>query len=192
MSITLRKARREDAPHLAVTELMTAPEFATFLLDGLFEGRSVGGTLSEIYARGGTDSYEWSWVAEVAGEIVGAIGAYPVALVKPSEDTGEAAERLAYFDPIRLAMPQDAFHIGRVGVLAPFRRKGIAKQLINAAVSAAGEHGEQRVSLFVWEDNVEAIALYKALGFTQRDHVTLPPHPRMMRHGNSLLMERPL
>lgn len=192
MTVKIRKAVRDDAPSLAATELLTTPEFATFLLDGLFEGRSVGATLAGIYARDGTDSYQWSWVAEAEGDVIGAIGAYPNALVPPPSDTGEAAERLAYYDPIRLAMRKDAFHIGRLGVLDAFRRQGIAQSLIKAACEHAGQNGETQVTLFVWEDNAPAIALYRSLGFDEVDRVVLPPHPRAMRHGPSIMMGRPL
>ncbi len=188
----IRPARQADAPALAAVELLTAPEFATFLLDGLFKDRSVGAVLSTIYAREGTDSFEWSWVAEAEGQPVGAIGAYPVSLVAAPTDTGEAAERLAYYAPIARAMRPDAFHIGRLGVLEPYRRQGIARALIDAATSVAGNHGERRVTLFVWADNAPALAFYDSLGFAELDRITLPPHPRASRHGPMILLEKPL
>ncbi len=191
MSVTIRPANREDAPALAAIELFTAPEFATFLLDGLFEGRSVGATLASIYAREGTDSWQWSWIAE-DGDVVGAAGAYPTTLVQPSTDTGEAAARLAYFAPIQAAMPKDSFHISRLGVLEPYRRQGVARSLVQAMTEAAGEHGETRVTLFVWEDNAAARAFYETLGFAEAARVSLPPHPRAMRHGTTVLLEKPL
>ena len=192
MTVSIRRARREDAPFLAAIELMTAPEFATFLLDGLFEGQSIGATLASIYAREGTDSWQWSWVAEDDGAIVAAAGAYPVALVAPAMDTGEAAARLAYYAPIKAAMPTDAFHISRLGVLAPYRRKGVAHGLVDAMQQVAGDHEEARTTLFVWEDNAAARAFYDRLGFTEAARVTLPPHPRALRHGTTILLEKPL
>lgn len=191
MTVSIRRARQQDAPSLAAVELMTAPEFATFLLHGLFEGRSVGAALSTIYAREGTDSWEWSWVAE-DGDIVGAAGAYPVSLVQPATDTGEAAERLAYFAPIQAAMPTDAFHIARLGVLEPYRRKGVARALVQTMLEAAGERGERRATLFVWEDNTQARAFYDTFGFVEAARVTMPAHPRAMRHGTTILLEKPL
>ena len=192
MTVVLRRARREDAPSLAAVELLTAPEFATFLLGGLVEGRSVGGVLSEIYARDGTDSWEWSWVAEDGETVVGAAGGCPVALIAPQTDTGEAAARIAYYAPVKAAMPGDAFHVARLGVLEPYRRRGIARALLDAMTAAAGAHGERRVTLFVWEDNEAGRAFYDRLGFRQADRIVLPPHPRAMRHGTMLLMEKPL
>ena len=192
MSFTVRPALRQDAPALAAVELLTAPEFATFLLDGLFEGVSTGAALSAIYAREGTDSYEWSWIAEADGETVGAIGAYPVSLVNPPQDTGEAAARIAYYEPIKRIMRPDAFHISRLGVLEPYRRRGIAGAMLEQAIAVAGARGERRVTLLVWADNASAIAFYTASGFAETDSLTLPAHPRAMRHGSMILLERAL
>ena len=176
---------------LAVIELSTTPEFATFLLEGLFENVSVGAALSRVYARGeGVDSYLWSWIAEEGDDAVGAIGAYPTALRRVPTDTGEAAERLAQFAPISEAMPADAFHISRLGVLPGYRGQGIARKLIETACESAGEHGEKLVSLFVWEDNEPALRLYDGLGFRELRRVTIAPHPRLARAGVSLMLGR--
>ena len=187
----VRPARQADAPMLAVVELLTAPEFATFLLDGLFEGQSVGATLSSIYAREGTDSWEWSWVAE-DGAVVGAAGGCPTNLIRPSTDTGEAAARQEYYAPVRAAMPVDSFHISRLGVLDAFRRRGIAGALLDAMIQEARIQHETRVTLFVWEDNAEGRGFYAQQGFAEADRLTLPPHPRAIRHGTLLLMEKSL
>lgn len=191
--LSIRRAEQIEAAYLAAIELHTAPEFANFLLDGLFPDVSVGEALSRIYARSeGVDSYLWSWIAQIGEDRVGAIGAYPATLMVAPNEQGEAAERIAFFEPIRLAMRPDAFHISRLGVLGGFRRAGVAQGLVSAAVSAAGAHGEKHVTLFVWQDNEPALGLYKKLGFKEIDRVEIPPHPRMERHGTSLLLSRDL
>lgn len=190
--IRYRAAEREDAPVLAAIELSTAPEFATFLLDGLIQGRSAGGVLSAIYARDTVDSWRWSWIAELGGAPVGAIGAYPVCLIEASNDTGEAARRMAQFKPIKQCMRPDAFHIARLGVLDGHRRLGIARGLIEVALSAAGKHDETLVTLFAWQDNVPALALYDSLGFTELARVHIEAHPRLTRSGTTLMLGRAL
>jgi len=181
----------DDAPSLAAVELLTTPEFATFLLDGLFEGRSVGAVLSTIYAREGTDSWQWSWVAE-DGDIVGAAGGCPTCLIQPSTDTGEAAARQEYYAPVKAAMPDNSFHISRLGVLEPYRRRGVAHALLDAMMAEARVQHETRMTLFVWEDNSAGRGFYDRLGFAEADRITLPPHPRAMRHGDLLLLEKSL
>jgi ribosomal protein S18 acetylase RimI-like enzyme len=52
-----------------------------------------------------------------------------------------------------------------MGLLPQFRGRGIGKRLIAQALGAAKDFGLQRVELTVRENNVNAIALYKKVGF---------------------------
>lgn len=52
-----------------------------------------------------------------------------------------------------------------LGVLREFRRQGIGRLLLNAALGAARRKGLTRVELFVRIDNDPAIQLYKSAGF---------------------------
>ena len=52
-----------------------------------------------------------------------------------------------------------------IGVLAPYRGKGIGKALISKAIEKAKIIGLTRIELTVRENNKPAIALYEKLGF---------------------------
>lgn len=194
MTFTVRRAVEEDSPSLAVVELLTAPEFANFLLEGMFGDASVGAILSWRYRQGGVDSTDWSWVAEEGGSVIGAMGAYPVALSRAEQDidAGEADERNAHFLPLRPLMRDEAFHIARLGVLPQARRRGVAGELVELAEQAAREAGLSLLTLVVWADNDAALALYGALGFTERDSAVIKPHPRLTRDGKMLLLGKDL
>lgn len=58
-------------------------------------------------------------------------------------------------------------HIGSlgIGVLAPYRGKGVGTALIMRALQEAKKKGLTRIELTVREKNESAIALYKKLGF---------------------------
>lgn len=62
-----------------------------------------------------------------------------------------------------------------MGLLPSFRRQGIGKQLIQRALAAAREFGFRRVELTVRANNLDAIELYKRVGFrvegVQRDAI---------------------
>ena len=61
------------------------------------------------------------------------------------------------------------WYIANVSVLPEFRRRGIARQMVEAGIEAIkGKHGE-RIVLDVISDNVPAYHLYESLGF---DHYT--------------------
>jgi len=194
VNFSIRHAVEEDSTSLAVVELLTAPEFANFLLEGMFGDASVGAILSWRYKQGGVDSTDWAWVADAEGEVVGAMGAYPVALSRAEQDidSGEADERNQHFAPIRTLMRDDAFHIARLGVLLPARRQGIARVLVETAEATAREEGLSLVTLVVWADNEAALGLYNALGFTERGSAEINPHPRLERDGKMLLLGKDL
>lgn len=60
-------------------------------------------------------------------------------------------------------------HVGSlgIGVLAPYRGKGIGKALMKAALLKAKNKGLTRIELTVREKNSTAISLYKKMGFEQ-------------------------
>lgn len=194
MTYSIRRTVEDDSTSLAVVELMTAPEFATFVLEGLFGDASIGAILSWRYQQGGVDSTQWSWVAENGGEVIGAMGAYPVALAKKEwgNDEGEAKERNAHFACLRPLMRDDAFHIARLGVLPQARRRGVAQALIKEAEAATRKADLSLLTLIVWADNEAALSLYYGMGFTERGDAEIAPHPRMARHGKMLLLGKDL
>ena len=194
MTYSVRRAVEDDSTSLAVVEMLTAPEFASFLLEGLFGESSVGAILSWRYRQGGADSTDWSWVAEEDGSVIGAMGAYPVSLsrLEWGTDEGEAKERNDHFVCLQALMRDDAFHISRLGVLAQARRRGVAQTLIKEAEAATREAGLSLLTLIVWADNEPALALYRGLGFTERDSAEIAAHPRLTRHGKMLLLGKDL
>lgn len=48
-----------------------------------------------------------------------------------------------------------------------YRKKGIAKKLLNYAIALAKEKGAKKVNLNVYPTSIDAIGLYKKLGFTE-------------------------
>jgi len=52
-----------------------------------------------------------------------------------------------------------------IGLLPEFRGKGIGRRLMQRTIDAAFAFGLTRIELTVREENVDAIALYKSLGF---------------------------
>ena len=89
-----------------------------------------------LLAQGGTRV----WVAEEAGEVVGASAARTVA---------------------------DEVEILNLGVAPSWRRRGVGRNLMLGAMEQAGQAGARRVFLEVRESNRGARALYTALGFVE-------------------------
>jgi ribosomal protein S18 acetylase RimI-like enzyme len=85
-------------------------------------------------------------------------------------------EVVGWCDVLRKARPIYA-HVGvlGMGLLPPFRRRGIGSNLIQRTLNAAQAFGFHRVELMVRENNTNAIELYKKVGFetegVQRDAI---------------------
>lgn len=144
MDVRVRLATLEDyAGFVAVAGETHAHHVAA--VPGVF--RSVGVAVPEEYfAQLVTGDDSDVIVAEVSGEIVG----YAVLL-----------HRHAARD---MLVPRTYAHIENFGVSAAYRREGIGRQLIEACVVRAREHGATSLELDCWEANQEAIAFYTSLG----------------------------
>jgi len=74
-------------------------------------------------------------------------------------------------------------HVGRIralAVLPEFRRRGIGKALVQAAVAVAHSRGWEKLGLTVLESNPSAVALYHSMGFAEearlKDEFILQDH----------------
>jgi len=72
---------------------------------------------------------------------------------------------------ILLALPetdgQEGYHILTIGVVKAFRRKGVGKSLIKAALNVFKESEIKTLVLDVHRENKPALELYKELGFKE-------------------------
>jgi ribosomal protein S18 acetylase RimI-like enzyme len=78
-------------------------------------------------------------------------------------------ERVVGWCDIRKTKLPSVAHVGTVGIglLPEFRGKGIGKALLAAAIRAAFASGVERIELMVYASNLEALALYRTLGFVE-------------------------
>ena len=60
-------------------------------------------------------------------------------------------------------------HLARVVVRPDARGRGLGKALIEAVLARAAAAGFRRVTLYVYNDNVEATRLYARLGFRRAE-----------------------
>jgi len=80
-----------------------------------------------------------------------------------AEQDGQAVGKAELVLPPAGAPP--VAYIRRVVVRPEWRGRGIARQVLQAALRAARTEGIRFVDLHVWEGNIPAIRLYEALGF---------------------------
>lgn len=89
----------------------------------------------------GNPSWQYGFVYVCSGLVIGNIGA----------------------QPINSAM--DTWLIANVAVHPDYRRQGIARKLVHAALDSVESRGAKRVILQVDIDNTDAVSLYRQIGF---------------------------
>ena len=69
-----------------------------------------------------------------------------------------------------------------MGLIAPYRGKGLGEKLLRTALTAAQNKGFNTIRLDVWSENARAISLYHKLGFEHVRAYTKPEKPERTLH----------
>jgi ribosomal protein S18 acetylase RimI-like enzyme len=153
---SIQQIRLEDADprRPGVAEAIHSVQMAAYAQEAALLGVSnfppLSGTVEEV--RSGWQAQERYVAAFIGNEIVGAIGI----------ETGEV-EAVKWMLPAD--RPQPHVHIASLVVAPAHRRCGIGRRLVERVIAECGD-GLLTVSTAV--GNGPAIALYAALGFTER------------------------
>jgi ribosomal protein S18 acetylase RimI-like enzyme len=140
--------------------------------------------LHAIYReRGHAASYECCRVAVAGGELVGVVAGFPVG------DGDRLARRFVRLTLPRLPPwrwpgtfrhlraaggvspnpPRDAYYVDALAVDPAWRRRGVARRLLDEAEAEAARAGLGSVALDTGLHNLAARALYQAYGFGERE-----------------------
>lgn len=157
--IVVRPAKREDAATIAEAVCMavgydtTSPLFPVFLE---LAGREVA-----------QYSYRNVLIAEVNGEVAGAIVGYDGAELKELREPiySLLKQHLGEVPHIEDETEAGEYYLDSLGVLPAFRGMSVGTALLNAATERAFAEGHERVGLIVDYDNPDAERLYSSLGF---------------------------
>ena len=143
------------------------------------------------YARDeGAFSYRNCTVAELGGEVIGMLHAFPM------EDQPEHKEAGEPMDPVlepytKLEVP-GSYYISAMATFPEHRGKGLGTRMLEIANGRARENGCPQISLLVFEQNEEAVRLYERKGFEIIDRAPVVPHESIRYTGEVLLMTAPV
>ena len=146
--MTIRTARPEDAPALALLGAATFLESYALVLPGRdLVAHCAKAHAPTVYADWIADPACAVWTLEVGDEMV--VG---YAVLTPSD--------------LPEARPHD-LELRRIYVLAPFKGGGAGRQLIETAVEEARKRGATRLTLGMYGGNHAALAFYTRMGFAK-------------------------
>ena len=80
---------------------------------------------------------------------------------------------MRYFSDYQI---NNSWYINTLGVATAHRRQGLGKQLLERASKRALQNDIHCLSLHVYENNIEAIRMYKSYGFSEEKKIDLTAH----------------
>lgn len=140
----------------------------------------------------GDYSYRNCCLAEVSGRRAGMLLGFPL----HARDPADAASPPPFdgsdvFAPYKYLEAPGTWYVCGVAVLPDYRGRGIGKKLMQIAGQQARDHGYDRLSLVVFEQNGPAVSLYERLGYELAERAPIVPHPLIRASGDALLMVAP-
>ncbi|HEY0833446.1 MAG TPA: GNAT family N-acetyltransferase [Azospirillum sp.] len=187
----IRPAEADDALEVAALMVMAGGGIYDFLLEGMLAGATVEQMLAAgVAGTAGSFSYRQCIVAESGGAVVGLAHAYPALWMRDVDRAGFPADRLEHIRTFDETQDWGSLFLSALAVDPAWRRRGVARRLLDAVYERARTIGFDRVTLHVWADNAPARRLYDAQGFTPAGHAAIPWHPRLPHEGGSHLLRR--
>jgi len=178
--IQIRPAVRGDKFWIAKAMRIASGGIVDFLFSDLSSNLSVEQWLSlEIVRDNSPLSYKNTLIAVINNEIVGVVNAYPGECFSLPEKNNFifSPNKVEILSPFYTVNLEYTFYIDTLFVQEKFRGKNIARTLLEEKFLLAKRNGFSVVSLYVWENNATAIALYRKLGFVLVQSVKSYFHP---------------
>ncbi|MGA0935394.1 MAG: GNAT family N-acetyltransferase [Pseudohongiellaceae bacterium] len=188
-SITCRPAKKEDARRIAELYSVASDGISDYIWS---KQARPGDNLLDIgqkrYERRNTAfSYENCLVAEVEGhEVVAVLLAYEM------QKDDDYVEEDPILKPFWLLEEPNSFYIAGLAVEPGWRRRGIARILMQMAEEKCREKGLPALSLIVLEGNTIAYEFYQRLGYRETMRKLIIPHPLIHYTGDALLLVKSL
>ena len=131
-------------------------------------------------------SYRNCSMVDRKGKTAGMIIAFPM------EIDDEYAESDPVLVPYSKLEEPASYYICGMAVFPEYRGRGIGTRLLMLAEKRACEHGLQKLSLIVFEQNEGAKRLYERSGYYEKAHEPIVPHRLIHFDGRAVLMVKDL
>lgn len=156
-------------------------------------GRTALDIGAAMYAsEAGDYSYRNCCLAEVSGRPAGMLLSFPLHARDPADTVSPPPfDGSDVFAPYKYLEAPETWYICGVAVLPGYRGHGMGTKFMQIAGQQARDHGYNRLSLVVFEENAPALSLYHRLGYEIIDRAPVVPHPLIRCSGDALLMVAP-
>ena len=189
-TMTIRQAAIGDGRHLARFAIMAHGGINEALYDGLVPDQSIEGVLEPSYSQSGvTAFYENQWIDEQVGRVAGGMHAFSFDnWENDPPDPRIPEERYRILQPFINLPAHGTYYVNALSTYPEFCRRGIASSLLSLACEHAKEAAFTKISLYVFADNVGALALYEKMGFKVVGREPIIEHPLVRYTGVVFLM----
>lgn len=184
--IKFRPAVKADCRKIAELFSMSSDGVANYIWTQMVvEGEDILDVGQKRYeSEDSAFSYKNCTIAELDGEIVGMLVAFPM-FVESSKDFSNTDPVLIPYEKLE---EDNSYYICGVAVFESYRGNGIGTKFMKLAEVDAKENGFNKLSLIVFEQNVRAKRLYDGLGFIEVARERVVPHPLIHYGGDAILM----
>ncbi|MCB1489679.1 MAG: GNAT family N-acetyltransferase [Bauldia sp.] len=188
---SVRPARFQDATHLAALVDIAGEGLATY-----FWGQMAGigqspFEIGRIRAQRDEGAFTWrnAHVAEVDGEVAGALIGYRIADDAADEDLSEMSEIVRPLAELEALAPGH-WYVNVLAVFPEFRGRGIGTVLLARADEIGRRDAPAGMAIIVAGDNEGAVRLYQKVGYRIVARRPVFPFPGNRRGGDWLLLTK--
>ena len=190
-SITIRPATLRDATDLAAFVDMAGEGLASFFWSEMAEPGQSPFEVGRARAMRDKGSFSWrnAFLAELEGNVAGALVGYTI----PEADPAEIAQMADVVRPLG-ELEAEAPGYWYVNVLATYpewRGHGIGTALLGKADQIGKNAGSVGMAIIVASENTGAVRLYERVGYREVTRRTVSRYPGSRLGGDWVLLTKP-
>jgi ribosomal protein S18 acetylase RimI-like enzyme len=188
----IRPATLRDATHLAALVDIAGEGLAGYFWS---EMAGVGQSSFEVgRGRARRDEGAFTWrnavVAEVGGDVAGALVGYKIADIADPRDLEEAPPIVRPLAELEAEAPGH-WYVNVLAVFPEYRGQGIGGALLRHADALGKATAPAGMAVIVASENEGAVRLYERTGYRPKARRPMVPFPGCKRGGDWLLLTRP-
>jgi ribosomal protein S18 acetylase RimI-like enzyme len=192
-AVHIRKATLDDLTAIAELAMMAGEGIPAYFWEA---SRQPG---QDILAAGAalaaseTDnfSYRNMHMAQLNGRVAGMLLAYRLPEAQNAEDLQALPGFIRPLVELEQCVP-GSFYINMLATFPDYRNRGVGSALMGITDALAAASGCTLLSIEVFEQNRDAIRLYRKLGYNVAERRRVIPHPCHPYTGELVLLTRPV